>query len=169
MADAWGRLTDEPAVALVTAGPGPLQRGLRALHRAHGRVADGAAERPRTARAARPRRLPGGGPGRGGGAGGQGLVDGEGREPARRGHHRRARAVAERPARAGPREPARRSARGQGRRRRARARAAGRRRPRRRRPRRWSACSRCSRRRGGRSCCWAPRWRAARGPPRSSA
>ena len=67
-------------------------------------------------RAARARRLPGDGSGRGGRAGVQGRVDGEGRRAPGRGHRARAGSGAERATGARAREPARRPARGEGRR-----------------------------------------------------
>ena len=77
MADAYGRLTGEPGIALVTGGPGHAN-AVGALFTALGaEVADGAALRPCGDMGARPRRLPGNPPGRDGGARDQGVVDGD--------------------------------------------------------------------------------------------
>ncbi len=66
----------------------PRQCGRRAVHRARGRIADGAAVRPRRDLGARPRRLPGASPGRHGQAGDQGIVDVERDRDARPRHRR---------------------------------------------------------------------------------
>ena len=74
MADAWGRLTGEPGVAMVTGGPGHAN-AVGALYTALG------AESPMVLLSghaadmgARPRRISGNPPGRHGGAGQQGVV-----------------------------------------------------------------------------------------------
>ena len=91
MADAWGRLTEEPGVALVTAGPGHLN-AVSALYGAS------MAESPVVFLSGHaplgqvgPGRLPGDGPGRRGASGDQGGVGGEGRGATRRRHPDRAR------------------------------------------------------------------------------
>ena len=59
MADAWGRLTGEPGIALLTGGPGHAN-GIGALYTALAAESpDGAAFRARAARRAGPRRVPG--------------------------------------------------------------------------------------------------------------
>ena len=78
MADAHGRLTGEPGIALVTGGPGHAN-AVGALFTALGPespmvLLSGHAATWRTG----PRRLSGAAPGRDGGTGHQGLVDGEG-------------------------------------------------------------------------------------------
>ena len=75
MADAWGRLTGEPGIAMVTGGPGHAN-AVAALFTAQGQespmvLLSGHTETD----AAWPRRLPGAAPGRDGGAGGKGVVD----------------------------------------------------------------------------------------------
>jgi acetolactate synthase-1/2/3 large subunit len=67
MADAWGRLTGEPGLAMVTAVR-PRQCSGRSIHRARRREPDGAAVRSRRHLGARPRRLSGTRPGGDGGA-----------------------------------------------------------------------------------------------------
>ena len=59
MADAWGRLTGEPGIAMVTGGPGHANAVGALYHRARRREPDGAAVRPRRHLGAWPRRLPG--------------------------------------------------------------------------------------------------------------
>src|SRR5713101_6657944 len=97
MADAWGRLSEEPGVALVTAGPGHMN----ALSALYGALM---AESPVVL-------LSGHAPAGQGGRGHQGIVGRQGRGETRRGHHARALSGDERPARPRAREPARRSAR----------------------------------------------------------
>ena len=88
MADAHGRLTGEPGIALVTGGPGHAN-AVGALFTALG------AESPMVLLSGHaatwelgPRRISGIAPGRDGGAGHQGVVDGEGRRLARPRHRR---------------------------------------------------------------------------------
>ena len=115
MADAWGRLTGEAGIAMVTGGPGSRQRGRRTVHRARRGIPDGAAVGSRRDLGARPRRLPGNPPGRHGGAGQQGVVHRDLRRDARA-RHRRGDAHRDLgPSRAGASEPAVGSAGGDGR------------------------------------------------------
>ena len=99
MADAWGRLTGEPGIAMVTGGPGHANAAAGADDRARAGIADGAAVGPYRDDAARPRRLPGTAPGRDGRAGGEGVVDRD-RQPRRSAPMSRRRSAS--PRRAGP-------------------------------------------------------------------
>ena len=89
MADAWGRLTGEPGIAMVTGGPGHANAAGRADDGARAGIAAGAAVGPYRDDAAWPRRLSGTAPGRDGGAGGEGVVDCDVGRDARRARWRR--------------------------------------------------------------------------------
>ncbi len=83
MADAWGRLPEQPGVALLTAGPGALQCRLRPVRGPDGRITPGDAERTRSPLSTQPRGISGDRSGGHGQAGHQGSLDGGKRRPAR--------------------------------------------------------------------------------------
>ena len=76
MADAWGRLTGEPGIALVTGGQGHSNAVAALYTRAGVGIPVGAAVRTCALKRTRPRRFPGNGAGRPRAPGDQSVVDG---------------------------------------------------------------------------------------------